>query len=156
MLATQLMACASTQAVNFSVIHQANQCGYTEASITSLNSAKQQALVINKLTPFSDESDRQTLRELFTKHAQKENLLLIAQGTKPTPGYGFEVMTKVATIENDTLQLPIRFSQPDKDKMMAQMLTSPCMILGIDTNAQYLRIELDTLHLDMSRNSGSD
>lgn len=144
MLATQLMACASSQNVDFSVIHQASQCGFAEAGIIQLDHSKQ-TWVINKLTPFSDESNRQVLQTLLEEHAREENLLVIAQGTKPTPGYGFEVLAKIATVNNSTLQLPIRFSQPAKDKMLAQMLTSPCMIVGIDTKAQYLKIEVDTL-----------
>ena len=150
MLTSQLVACASSQNVDFSVIHQARQCGYTEAGISHLESAEQQTVVMNKLTPFSDESERQALRNLITEHARKENLFLIAQGTKPTAGYGFDVTAKMALLEQDTLKLPIRFSQPDKDKMQAQMLTSPCMVLGIDSKAHYQRIEADTLKLDIS------
>jgi hypothetical protein len=150
MLASQLVACASSRNVDFSVIHQASQCGYAEAGISHLKSTEQQTLVINKLTPFSDESDRQALRSLFAEHALKENLFLIAQGTKPTPGYGFEVTAHVAPLEKNTLRLPIRFSQPDKDRMLAQMLTSPCMVLGIDSNAQYQGIEADTLSLEIN------
>jgi len=151
MLATQLMACASSQNVDFSVIHQASQCGYAEAGISHLDSAEQQTFVINKLTPFSDASERQAFRSLFSEHARKENLFLITQGSKPTAGYGFDVTAKMALLEKDTLRLPIRFSQPDKDKMQAQMLTSPCMVLGIDSKAHYQRIEVDTLKLDISR-----
>jgi len=151
MLASQLVACASSQNVDFSVIHQARQCGYAEAGISHLDSAEQQTWVINKLSPFSDESERQALRNLFTEHARKENLFLIAQGSKPTAGYGFEVKAKMAPLEKDTLRLPIRFSQPDKDKMQAQMLTSPCMVLGIDNKAHYQSIEVDSLKQDISR-----
>lgn len=151
-LGTQLMACAATQSADFSVIHQANQCAYAEASIIQLDSVEQQTRVINKLLPFGDAPARNALRKQLSQHERNEKLFLIAQGSKPTPGYGFEVSAKVATIENETLQLPIRFSVPDKDMMLAQVLTSPCLIVGIDAKAHYLGIQADGLVLDLRVN----
>lgn len=149
LVAWNLGACASSKEVAYATIHQANQCAINQAQLSKLDTQAEQEDLINKLTFLKPDSSRQSLRDLLTDHASREQLFLLAQGSKPTPGYGFAWLADHASIESATLKLPLRFTHPDKDAVLAQVLTSPCMIIGVDKKAQFKRIEAGDLYLDL-------
>ena len=149
-LGTQFAACASTQSADFSVIYENKQCAHTEPELIHISNDKQQAQLIQKLLPFREEADKAELQDLLHTHQNTEHLFLLTQGTRPTPGYGFKMLAEKATIEAATLQLPVQFTRPEAGKMMAQVLTSPCIILGVDKSVRFNRIEADSLQLDIS------
>ena len=90
------------------------------------------------------------LNEILSTHQVDQRLYLLAQGSKPTPGYGFTVLADKALIEDKTLYLPIRFTEPDKGMMMAQVITSPCLILGVDKSGDFQRIVAGSLRLEIN------
>jgi len=62
----------------------------------------------------------------------EEGVLLVAigQGTRPTPGYGLAV-AKPGVLDAGTLTLPIAEKRPPEDAVMAQMITQPCLVVGV-------------------------
>jgi hypothetical protein len=146
-LCSQLLACTSISKVDFSVIHQSNQCAYTDAIIEPLHDHLTQTQLINRLMPFSESEDRNMLQADFSQHARQEKLYVIAQGSRSTSGYGFDTRSNQATLKDTILQLPIYFTRPAADMMLAQVMTSPCMVVGIDAKAKFSTIEVDNLRL---------
>ena len=57
-------------------------------------------------------------------------LVAIGQGTRPTPGYGLAV-AKPGVLDAGTLTLSIAEKQPPEDAVMAQMITQPCLVVGV-------------------------
>ena len=62
----------------------------------------------------------------------QEGVLLIAigQGTRPTPGYGLAV-AKPGALLDGTLTVFVAEKMPPEDAVMAQMLTQPCLVVGV-------------------------
>lgn len=153
MLAMQMTACATTQTTDFTVIYEHKQCAYADPGIIDLNTDKQQIQAVNKLLPFNDEADKIRLKELLHTQQVKDRVFLVSQGSKPTPGYGFEIFDNKALLNGSTLRLPVRFTRPEQGKMMAQVITSPCLIFGVDKSTHFKRIEVDALHLDIKQSN---
>ena len=66
-----------------------------------------------------------------TPASQDTDLLLLAvsKGRQPTPGYSFELLNAfndagIATVE-------VRWIEPPKDAVLAQMITHPCIVIGL-------------------------
>ena len=145
-----ISACSSTQMINFSVIQQSNQCHIQAAKITSLSSESEQAQFIKRYSLFKTPETNEELVRSFAQHSEDEKLFIISQGTKSSAGYGFEVQGEQATLNNHTLVLPITLTSPAKDAYLAQVMTSPCLVVGIDSKANYQSIVVDGLELKLA------
>lgn len=144
-------ACSSQQNIHFSVIKESNQCRTTTAQITQLASEEEQKNIINQLNRFSDTQSLEKLTLLFEQHAANEHLFLVAQGQKPSAGYGFKIVAESGSLIEQTLTLPIYLTKPEPDSMQAQVMTSPCMILGIDSKADYQKLVIDDLVFNLNK-----
>lgn len=142
-------ACSSTQLVDFSVIQQSNQCHIKSPNIQPLSSAKMQTQFIENYTLFKTPELAQDLTTLFKKHSETEELFVISQGSKSSAGYGFDIQGSQATLNQDTLTLPILFRSPAKGAFSAQVITSPCLVVGIDSSASYQSIKIDNLKVNI-------
>lgn len=67
----------------------------------------------------------------FTRYG----ILLIRMGEKPTGGYGLMLMANVAKIENRTVLVPVRWVEPEKGAITAQMITSPYLMIQMEKGA---------------------
>jgi hypothetical protein len=143
-------ACSSQQNVNFSVIQESKQCGELSAKIARISSVQDKAQIIKKLNRFSDDKKQEHLLKLLEQHAINEQLFLLSQGQKSSAGYGFNVTAKTGSIIDKTLTLPITFTYPEPGSMQAQVMTSPCLILGIDSKVQFEHIVIDNLEFTIS------
>lgn len=144
-----LTACSTKQLIDFSVIQQSNQCHIPTAEISLLSSDKEQAQFIKKFSLFKPADTSQALSELFLLHAEFETLFIVSQGSQSTAGYGFDVRGSQAELFNNMLLLPITFTSPNKDAYLAQVMTSPCLVLGVDSSAEYNAIKIDHLELSL-------
>ena len=61
----------------------------------------------------------------------KQSLIVIALGQKPTTGFYLQIESKEAIIRKQKLYLPIRIIEPDEDSVQAQVITSPCRIISV-------------------------
>ena len=59
----------------------------------------------------------------------KEGVLMIRMGRKPTPGYGIELASKQIDIQNQTATVKVHWIEPAKGAILAQMITSPCVMI---------------------------
>jgi len=62
-------------------------------------------------------------------------LVLIELGQKRTAGYGLGPGEPLATISGATLEVHVRTSAPGPEQIVAQVLTSPCLLLEIGSEA---------------------
>jgi len=73
----------------------------------------------------------------FTRSA----VLVIDMGQKPTGGYGVQVSTSDAAIEEGVLQVHVVLQSPAPGTMQTQALTHPCLALNVPAQG-YERIEV--------------
>ncbi len=57
-------------------------------------------------------------------------LLAISRGEQPTPGYGFSL--REAYRDTDTAVIELFWTEPEKDEVLAQVMTHPCIVVGLE------------------------
>ena len=63
--------------------------------------------------------------------SQSELLLFaISAGRQPTPGYYFSL--KDARLKNGVAELQLHWQTPDPDSVQAQVITYPCIVVGLE------------------------
>jgi hypothetical protein len=60
-------------------------------------------------------------------------LLSISRGPQPTAGYG--LVLRDALLEEGIATLHVEWRTPDADSAQAQMITSPCLVVGLEPGA---------------------
>ncbi len=143
-----LTACAANQTVSVTPAHQASQCGYIKAQAISLKGGDIEALKPDFM-PSAATPIRQAFRSAVLEQPRAVRYLMLAQGHKPTPGYGFEWQGSSATLRDQKLELPLRFTSPPKDAMLAQVITSPCILISYPDDIQPKQIVIDDLTLEI-------
>jgi hypothetical protein len=58
-------------------------------------------------------------------------VLLIRMGRKPASGYGIELASKQIVLRDQTAIVTVRWIEPARDAILAQMITSPCMLIKL-------------------------
>ena len=56
-------------------------------------------------------------------------LLSVSRGPQPTPGYGFRLQS--FDLSASTLEIQLSWSEPPAGTVQAQMITHPCIVLGV-------------------------
>lgn len=80
------------------------------------------------------------LDRLPTEDLEQQPLVVVAQGQKPTAGYS--VSLKGAGLNGDRLLLAMSISEPRADAMVAQVLTTPCVVVAVTAEGwQTLTVE---------------
>ena len=150
LLLINISGCSSTQLVDFSVIKESIQCQEPEAKLAILKSEKEQNRYIENFSLFKLPETPHDLKKLFSEHNSTENLFIVSLGQKTTSGYGFSMEGDKGLLAHNTLTLPIRFTSPEPGSMQASLMTSPCLILGIDSKAQFKQLVIDKLQLTIT------
>jgi len=57
-------------------------------------------------------------------------LLSVYKGPQPTPGFSFSL--SAARVVQGSAELTVQWHEPDPDKVQAQMMTNPCLVIGIE------------------------
>jgi hypothetical protein len=60
-----------------------------------------------------------------------QRVLAIAMGRKPTAGYGLGLVGEHAKLRGDTLEIQVQWNEPPAGAKLAQMLTSPCLLIQL-------------------------
>lgn len=69
-------------------------------------------------------------------------LIAISRGEQPTPGYGFDLLG--ASRHGRDIELRLHWRTPEPDAVLAQMITSPCIVVGMETaDAARVLVSLD-------------
>jgi len=125
MLASSLVSCqTSGMDVDVALIERSSYCNAPESFMRIAKSADElQTLLIDntQLPP--------------AKTAAKFNLdrfvyVIVAAGTQPSLGYGYEITGDKARLKAGSLLLPLRFVEPAKQYGQAQVIMSPCVVLA--------------------------
>jgi hypothetical protein len=61
----------------------------------------------------------------------REGVLLVRMGRKPTGGYGIELASKQADLQDQAAIVTVHWIEPAKDAILAQMITSPCIMIKL-------------------------
>jgi len=65
----------------------------------------------------------------------KDMLLLVNMGQKPTGGYGFKLVDGKSSYQQAWAHVQLEWKSPAKGMMLTQALTSPCVMLSIPRQA---------------------
>ncbi len=57
-------------------------------------------------------------------------LLSVYKGPQPTPGFSFSL--SAARVVQGTAELTVQWHEPDPNMVQAQMMTNPCLVIGIE------------------------
>lgn len=71
----------------------------------------------------------------------REGLLIVAMGQKPTGGYGLELNHEIAVVSDDVAVVSVSWIEPQKDAIVPQVITSPCLVI-ILPKGSYSQIRL--------------
>ena len=117
------------------VLFQGQQCGRQQASPALTRIVDQKALQalatrLDMPWPFAAGVD-----------FQRQLLLLLEMGQRPTTGYRLLLSDTAVAVNQATAVLRLNWQQPPADAMLAQMLTSPCLLLTLP-RADYRVIEV--------------
>lgn len=66
---------------------------------------------------------------------QTNNLVVIHSGSQPSAGYQLELLGQAAQVKDQTLNINVRLSEPPADAMVAQVITSPCVVIAAHKNS---------------------
>jgi hypothetical protein len=60
---------------------------------------------------------------------RKEGVLAVYMGQRPTAGYGLALQDPTVAVRDGVGKVVVRFEEPEPGAMVAQVLTSPCLLL---------------------------
>lgn len=70
-----------------------------------------------------------SLQSLKDVDFQREHLVVVGLGQKPTGGYG--VTLRSSAIVDDVLQLTMKVHEPAPETMVTQVVTTPCAVIAV-------------------------
>lgn len=117
------------------LLFQGQQCGTQESSAAVTKITHEQALAtlarqVGQPFSFADEID-----------FERQLLLLVEMGMKPTAGYRLMLSDSEVVVDQSKAVLILDWQQPPADAFLAQVLTSPCLLLSMPL-ADYTSVEL--------------
>lgn len=104
-------------------VTQSDHCGLTAPGLVYVTSA-QQVRTLAELP-----AQNLSLEPLKALDFEREHLVLVGLGQKPTGGYG--VTLESSRIVDDVLHLRVSVRQPAPDSLVTQALTTPCAVIAI-------------------------
>lgn len=125
-------------------VTESDHCGLTAPGLVYISSASE----LDRLEQLP--SGNLSMNQLRGLDLQKEHLVLVGLGQKPTGGYGLTLES--AEIVDDVLELSLKAREPAADAMVTQALTTPCAVIAISPDEwEQLRVSgegLDTITRD--------
>jgi hypothetical protein len=118
-------------------------CGNKDLPLQVIYSSNNCAINDRLLKPIRSESELYLLMKLFPRSFsispiikpaidyQKQSVILVALGQKPSSGYDIVLNGNIAIFKGKILYLPISIKQPDENSLQAQIITSPCRIFSL-------------------------
>jgi|GEM_PF-1386701 hypothetical protein len=70
-------------------------------------------------------------QELGAIDFDKTTLIIVLMGSRPTAGYGIELYDDQAPVQVTALTIPATWKEPARDAMVAQIMTSPCVVISV-------------------------
>ena len=63
----------------------------------------------------------------------REGVLVLAMGSRSTAGYGLSLAEKSAVVREGVLTVRVDWSEPPPGALLAQVMTSPCLLMKVPT-----------------------
>ena len=115
--------CAEDAAtLNVTTVLNYNQCQGLEPGLTSVDYAAVAGIRGGTLLGMTQPDDTDPDDDLL--------LVAISRGQQPTPGYGFTL--EEARREGGTAVVSVRWKTPEPGAVLAQMMTHPCLVIGLE------------------------
>lgn len=120
----------ATESVPVRLIYQNQQC---QSDISRIESIQDVAALTRWWQPFA----RQQLPakplppELAAIDFDQLTAFIVSMGSQPTAGYGIELHADQAPVQGATLTIPATWKEPAPDMMVAQIMSSPCVVITV-------------------------
>lgn len=138
-----MQSCAQPDAQTPRGAHQPDEVLYRDSQCGG-NIAKPAAVWINDqqaLTRFAEAHFLNPSKPLPTVNFPNEGVLFIAMGQRPTAGYGLGFSGNSTRIDGNTLEVTVFWQEPPPGYRLAQVVTSPCLMLKLPAgNFQRIRV----------------
>lgn len=108
-------------------VTQSDHCGLTAPGVVYVERYDQ----LERLSRLP--AQNLALDTLATVDFEREHLVLVGLGQKPTGGYG--VTLDSSTITDGVLELAVNVRQPAAGTMVTQALTTPCAVIAVTPDA---------------------
>lgn len=73
----------------------------------------------------------------------RESVLVIEMGRRPTLGYSISLAEREARLRDGRLEIRVAWEEPAPGMLQGQMLTSPCLVVGVPAEARAEIVVLD-------------
>lgn len=144
-----LGACSTAQLVETVTVLNERNCSNTVAGITERTLAELRRVRQSRLLAPPDDAPIEPADDLPA--LEQTRIFVFSKGEQPTPGYAFEL--ERSTLEGETLTVAFTWVTPASDAVLAQVLTHPCIAVGIpetkakrliavDQSGEFARLEL--------------
>lgn len=120
-LAAALSACGERHDVSLVEVLNHDQCRMPRAGVEVVGIDDVARIRGGRLLTAPEESNT-TPADLL--------LIAVSKGQQPTPGYGFELLE--GTMKGDEVTVRLAWTEPPPDAVLAQVITHPCIVLGLD------------------------
>ncbi|MEQ9544625.1 MAG: protease complex subunit PrcB family protein [Marinobacter sp.] len=108
-------------------VTQSDHCGLTAPGVVYVERYDQ----LQRLSRLP--AQNLALDSLVSVDFEREHLVLVGLGQKPTGGYG--VTLESSAITEGVLELSVNVRQPSADTMVTQALTTPCAVIAVTSQA---------------------
>jgi len=65
----------------------------------------------------------------------RTSLFVVYMGSQPTAGYGIELYAEQAIVRGHALTIPVTWTAPAREAIVALVLTSPCAVISVPGSA---------------------
>lgn len=104
-------------------VTESDHCGLTAPGLVYISNASE----LDRLRRLP--SGNLSINQLRAIDLEREHLVLVGLGQKPTGGYGLTLRS--AEIVDGVLELTLNARKPPQDAMVTQALTTPCAVIAI-------------------------
>lgn len=144
LLCLPLPACKSetVAAVAIEEVFNGDHCGLPQPTVALISDATQWRGITRAAERFIDENASAAAEQRFNTLSQTAYLVLLAVGSKPSPGFGIRVDGKGARLVHRQLIVEVAPFAPPADSLQAAVMTSPCVVIAVarDERVEQLRV----------------
>ena len=138
---------AVSESVPIRIIYRDSQCLNDAAKITPIRDA---ATLANWWQPLAKQQfpAKPLPQKLTAIDFSQSAVFIVFMGSRPTAGYGIELHDDSAHALNDSLTIPAFWKEPAAGMMVAQVMTSPCVVITVQ-GGSYESVAVRDRHGDL-------
>jgi PrcB C-terminal len=120
-LALALCGCAQADRIDLTTVLSNGNCQTSAIGVREIDYTVLAAYRGTRLLDMSQSNEAE---------AHPVRLVAIASGDYPTPGYSLAIDSE-PKLQGNELTIAVKLSKPAPDAILAQMITRPCLVVGI-------------------------